>query len=281
VLAISTYKDHFIAGLCSTNKDYPLELWDKLIPQSVITLNLLRRSRINPQLSAYAQVFGAFDFNKTPLAPPGTQVLVHEKPIVRQSWDPRAIDAWYIGPAMKHYRRYRVWIWNTRSERVADTLTWFPTRVIMPTISSLDLAMAAANDFIKALQHPAAGSPLAPATDSQVGALKQLADIFQDCTKRSPLLPSDADAINENIAAANQEVQRDPTGVQELPAGGPKGSPGGAFPSEGGLRGATGPGRRRSNRKPSKWTKYASDHCTHSSIHYTTSQCRKPGRKEQ
>jgi hypothetical protein len=83
--AISTYKDHFIAGLCSTDKDYPLELWDKLIPQSVITLNLLRRSRINPQLSAYAQVFGTFDFNKTPLAPPGTQVLVHEKPIVRQS----------------------------------------------------------------------------------------------------------------------------------------------------------------------------------------------------
>jgi hypothetical protein len=28
--AISTYKDHFIAGLCSTDKDYPLELWDKL-----------------------------------------------------------------------------------------------------------------------------------------------------------------------------------------------------------------------------------------------------------
>jgi hypothetical protein len=80
--AISTYKDHFIAGLCSTDKDYPLDLWDKLIPQSVITLNLLRRSRINPQLSAYAQVFGAFDYNKTPLAPPGTQVLVHEKPIV-------------------------------------------------------------------------------------------------------------------------------------------------------------------------------------------------------
>jgi hypothetical protein len=105
--AISTYKDHFIAGLCSTDKNYPLDLWDKLIPQSVITLNLLRRSRINPQLSAYAQVFGAFDFNKTPLAPPGTRVLVHEKPIVRQSWDPRAIDAWYIGPAMKHYRCYQ------------------------------------------------------------------------------------------------------------------------------------------------------------------------------
>jgi hypothetical protein len=79
---------------------------------------------------------------------------------------------------MKHYRCYRVWIWNTRSERVADTLAWFPTRVVMPTMSSLDLAMAAANDLITALQNPSTGSPLAPTTDSQVAALKQLADIF-------------------------------------------------------------------------------------------------------
>jgi hypothetical protein len=76
---ISTFKDHFIVGLSSTDKDYPLDLRDKLVPQSIITLNLFRRSRINPQLSAYAQVFGAFDFNKTPLAPPGTRVLVHHE----------------------------------------------------------------------------------------------------------------------------------------------------------------------------------------------------------
>jgi hypothetical protein len=164
--AISTYKDHLIAGLCSTDKNYPLELWDKLIQQSIISLNLLRRSHINPQLSAYAQVIGQFDFNKTPLAPPGTRVLVHEKPTVHGSWDPRAIDAWYIGPAMKHYRCYRVWIRDTRSERVADTLAWFPTKVRMPTASSLDIVLAAANDLIKALWHPSPGSPLAPTTDS-------------------------------------------------------------------------------------------------------------------
>jgi hypothetical protein len=152
--AISTYKDHLIAGLSSTDKEYPLHLWDKLIAQSVITLNLLRRSRINPQLSAYAQVFGAFDFNKTPMAPPGTRVLVHEKPSIRGSWDPRAIEAWYIGPAMKHYRCYCVWIWATKSERIADTLVWFPTRVKMPTISSNDLVLAAANDLVTALQNP-------------------------------------------------------------------------------------------------------------------------------
>jgi hypothetical protein len=30
--AIRTFKNHFISGLCSTNPDFPLNLWDKLIP---------------------------------------------------------------------------------------------------------------------------------------------------------------------------------------------------------------------------------------------------------
>jgi hypothetical protein len=132
---------------------------------------------------------------------------------------------------MKHYRCYHVWIWSTRSERVADTLAWFPTRVVMPTLSSLELALAAAKDLVKALQHPSAGSPLAPSTDSQTAALKQLADIFQDCTKRSPLLQADAeDATKENIAAANQQVQRGSAGDQGLPTGVSQGSPGRAVP---------------------------------------------------
>jgi hypothetical protein len=203
--AISTFKDHFIAGLSSTDPAFPLTLWDKLIAQSVLTLNLLRRSRINPQLSAYAQVFGAFDFNKTPLAPPGTRVLVHEKPDVRQSWDPRAIDAWYIGPAMTHYRCYRVYVWGTNSERVADTLAWFPTRVKMPTMSSLDLALAAAKDLLHALIHPSPGSPLAPTTDSQTAALKQLVEIFADCTHRSSLLSPQPSATTKDVLENSQE----------------------------------------------------------------------------
>jgi hypothetical protein len=68
--AIQTFKNHFISGLCSVDPNFPLKLWDKLLPQATITLNLLRKSRINPRISAYAQLSGSFDFNRTPLAPP-------------------------------------------------------------------------------------------------------------------------------------------------------------------------------------------------------------------
>ena len=61
--AIRTFKNHFIAGLTSTDPAFPLHLWDRLIEQAALTLNLLRRSHINPRLSAYAQLNGQFDFN--------------------------------------------------------------------------------------------------------------------------------------------------------------------------------------------------------------------------
>ena len=61
--SIRTFKNHFIAGLCSADKDFPIHLWDRLVPQAELTLNLLRGSRINPKLSAWAQIHGIFDFN--------------------------------------------------------------------------------------------------------------------------------------------------------------------------------------------------------------------------
>ena len=39
--SISTYKDHLIAGLSICDPSFPLHLWDRLIPQETLTLNLL------------------------------------------------------------------------------------------------------------------------------------------------------------------------------------------------------------------------------------------------
>jgi hypothetical protein len=67
---IQTFKNHFIAGLCSVDPSFPLKLWDKLLPQATITLNILRKSLINPRMSDYTQLNGHYDFNRTPMAPP-------------------------------------------------------------------------------------------------------------------------------------------------------------------------------------------------------------------
>ena len=51
--AIQTYKSHFKAGLATCDPTFPLSEWDRLMEQSVITLNLLRPARSNPNISAY------------------------------------------------------------------------------------------------------------------------------------------------------------------------------------------------------------------------------------
>ena len=144
--AIRTFKNHFIAGLSTTNPDFPLHLWDKLIPQAELTLNLLRTSRLHPQLSAHTHLMGQFDFNATPLAPPGTRVLLHEKPNQRSSWAPHGVDGWYIGPALHHYRCFTVFVPATGATRVVDTVEFFPSKVAMPNTSSTDIIKRAATD---------------------------------------------------------------------------------------------------------------------------------------
>ena len=86
-------------------KNWPLQLWDQLTHQATITLNLLCTSRIDPTKSTYEQIPGAkYNWNKHPMAPPGTRAIVYEAPDSRASWGPRGIDAWYCGPELDHYR---------------------------------------------------------------------------------------------------------------------------------------------------------------------------------
>jgi hypothetical protein len=188
--AIKTFKNHFIAGLCSVDPNFPLKLWDKLLPQATITLNLLRKSQINPRMSAYAQLNGHFDFNSTPLAPSGTRIIAHEKPDQRASWDPHGLDGYYLGPALEHYRCYQVHITKTKGTRIVDTVEFFPAALVMPLTSSKDLASIAAMELSHALQHPDPAAPFSHIGTAQLQALRQLSDIFSAALPSRPAPPA-------------------------------------------------------------------------------------------
>ena len=176
--AIDIWKCHFISGLSSVDPSFPMHLWCRLIPQATTTLNLLRPSRINPLLSAEALLNGAFDYNKTPLAPPGTKVLVHETPGNRRTWAPHGVDGWYLGSAPEHYRCFRVYIPSTSAERTAKTVEFFPHNCALPKSSSADMATRAALDLVEALKNPAPAAPFASLGSEQLQAIRKLSDIF-------------------------------------------------------------------------------------------------------
>ena len=77
--AICTFKNHFVAGLALVNNYFPIYLVCLIMKQAEITINLPRTSRTNLRLLAYEKIFGIFDFNATPMAPPVTRIIVHGK----------------------------------------------------------------------------------------------------------------------------------------------------------------------------------------------------------
>jgi hypothetical protein len=96
---VQTFNNHLIFILHGTDKEFPAWLWYQIIPQVVITVNMLRSSRINPKLSAYTQISGVFDYNRTPLAPIGTKIVVHLR---TTQGPPLVIMVLSDGPSVQH-----------------------------------------------------------------------------------------------------------------------------------------------------------------------------------
>ena len=133
--AIATFKEHFIVGLATVDKDCPLQLWDEFLPQVEPTLNLLRFSCRYPNRSANEEVNGFIDYIRTPIAPLGTKGLVYNDPTVHASWAPHGTNAYYVGIAPNHYWCMRFFMPATRRYRIADTCRLYPSHCATPTIS--------------------------------------------------------------------------------------------------------------------------------------------------
>jgi hypothetical protein len=120
--AIQTFKNHFKAVIAGVDDSFPMKLWDKLLPQMVLTLNLLRQSNIAPTESAYQYVRGIFDYNRMPLAPMGCAVQIHKSSEKRGTWTDNTTNGWYLQTSSEHYRCHIVQVEKTTSKRISDTV---------------------------------------------------------------------------------------------------------------------------------------------------------------
>ena len=174
--AIRTFKAHFIAGLCSTHKDFPLNLWDRLLPQATMTLNMLRPSNENPTVSAHEFIHGPFDLHTTPIAPPGIKSIIHLKPNQRSTFGPRGIECWYVGPCPQHYRCLKFYLVHG-GERISDTAMLYPNNLETPQWTRMDAILQATTNLETAINNNPL-SPYSQLVNAQQNALQQLAKIF-------------------------------------------------------------------------------------------------------
>jgi hypothetical protein len=219
--AIQTWKAHFISTLCCTDDDFLANDADKLVAHAELTLNLLRGSALNPSISAWHQLHGhIFDWDATPLAPPGTKVIIHDRSDSRGSWQVHGSEGFYIGPAMDHYRCWRVLVSKSGAERVSDTIEWFPKKTVMPGASLKELFTANIEELILLIRKIAnsgtnvssSQQPISAVTDTLSTALRKYGEMFHSWSSEDK--STTADSTQQQSAVT---VSEDSSASQRVP----------------------------------------------------------------
>ena len=216
--SIQTFKAHFTSFLATADDAFPKHEYNRFIHQAELTLNLLRTSRANPKLAAYAYLFGEFNYNRTPLDPPGTKVVAHSKISTRTSWSKHGEQGWTIGPSPKHYRCIRCYFPKTRSKPNVDTVTFFPKRITFPEIDLDDYLRQAATDIITLLTAPPSTTTVTlEAGDPTRNALLKIATILNRSTPLPTINESQQTFTSESLSVIIQQ-KIDNTNVPIIPS---------------------------------------------------------------
>ncbi len=180
--AIRTLKAHFLSILAGVDPSFPPYLWDLLLPQAELTLNLLWQSALNPRILAWEFFQGLFDFNKTPLGPVGCRVLIHAKPVTRRFWEFCTKEGFYIGLALDSYRCFKLVKSDTKSQVISDTVEFHHAYCTIPAPTPEDKINHGLQVMSGALR-----DVLPPTSISQVDAIANPCDLFESCCLFGPL----------------------------------------------------------------------------------------------
>jgi hypothetical protein len=150
-VAIRNFKAHFLSILAGVAGDFPPSLWDRLLPQTEIRINLIQQSNATPNVLAYAHLSGPFNYNKMPLAPMGCEAQVHEKSDKSNTWAYHSVDGWYLFTSPKHYGTNNCHIKHTKSKQLSSTVQFQHKHITNPTITHANKVMHALANCVKAL----------------------------------------------------------------------------------------------------------------------------------
>ena len=149
--AIQSFKNHLIAILSGVNKRFPMHLWERLPPQTEMTLNMLKATNIRPWVSGQTYLHGQHDYNRMPLAPLGCHTMTHNKRKTRTSWGPSASEGFYVGTSTEHYHCFKIWTKDTRSIHISDTVHFHYKFITAPSTMQENKVTTAAKNLTNAL----------------------------------------------------------------------------------------------------------------------------------
>jgi hypothetical protein len=206
--AVRTWKNHFTATRAGTAPSFKMANWCKMTEQTDITLNMMRPCTLNPKLSAFEAMEGMYSFDATPMAPIGTEMLMHLKPIRRNTWAYHALKTWYFAPALKHYRVVKG-VTEAGAVRLTDTWKFNHHSIKTPAISQIDRIVKATRHLATTIQ----GANDAP--PDELAAIEQLRALIANNSE--PPAPPPIQLPPIVVAEPEPEPEREPEPVQNAP----------------------------------------------------------------
>ena len=171
---------------------------------------MLRTSRLHPHMSSFTHMNGPFDYNATPIAPPGIKSLVYEIPQQRKTWAQHGVDSWYIGYCPDHYHFHKTYVPAIRGERISHTVSFFPHYFAVPSNNHQDGIARSIRNLTTALQHRDMHTPLQPVGDKQFAAIQVLENIFcpniQQQATQAPIHPTTEPPRNCSSVTTNTTI---------------------------------------------------------------------------
>jgi hypothetical protein len=138
-------------------------------------LLLLCQSKANPNILAYAHVYGHHNYNCHPFVPIGMEALVNDRPhkCCLFAWHCR--KAFVFGTSTKHYWCWKFWLVTTCATRISGAAFFKHKYLTNPAVTPEDRVIDAAGALARALDNQ-----MPPhMCKSTIQALSDLHDVFQ------------------------------------------------------------------------------------------------------
>ena len=103
---IQTFKNLVVTLHSDMNHNFPKQAGHHIIEHIIVTVNMVRLSRLNPKISVYMQLHGSFAFNKTLLVSTDCKIIIHDRTNEQPFLDNHGSQGLYLRQAFHHYRNY-------------------------------------------------------------------------------------------------------------------------------------------------------------------------------
>ena len=172
-----------------------MNLWDRLLPQTVLTLNLLHQSNIQLRQQSIQQQQDATSTNG--LCGTSTQNQQSKRHMGANS-----TDGWYLRTSPEHYRCHVIYSKSTRSDRVSNTGHFKHKYITEPTLMPEDTLVKVLNDLTQALKEWRNKKGI-----EEMDALQQINELLNNIPAKATTTEHSKRVTFKAIAKPPQEMQ--------------------------------------------------------------------------